>query len=253
MKKEEFSCKRDELTIRGHIWGRGARPKPAVILSHGFVANEETCHTYAMLLADIGYIAVTFDFCGGGPISCSDGRTQDMTVFTEKEDLLAVIAYVKQQPYVNTENISLLGCSQGGLVAAMVAKELRSEISKLILFYPAFCIPDAARRGHMISFKFDPQNIPDILGDNPMRLGRDYARSVINMNAFAETSGYDGRTLLLHGTEDKIVDISYARRAKDLYPNCQYREIVGAGHVFRGDHDKEACHILRQFMTTDYI
>ena len=84
-KKIEFQ--RDGLTIRGHVRGEKGQPQPAVILSHGFLANERMCRKYAKLLADLGYLTVTFDFCGGGIRSRSDGRSRDMTVLTEKEDL----------------------------------------------------------------------------------------------------------------------------------------------------------------------
>lgn len=96
--KEKFSCRRNELTIRGHVWGCGAAPKPAVILSHGFLGNEKMCHTYAKLLAELGYVTFTFDFCGGGLGSRSDGKSENMTLLTEKADLLAVIDYVKKCP-----------------------------------------------------------------------------------------------------------------------------------------------------------
>ena len=93
MKKIEFN--RDGLKIRGHIFGKKDHPQHAVILSHGFLANERMCRRYAKLLAEMGYLAVTFDFCGGGIISRSDGKSQDMTIFTEKADLLAVVEGVK--------------------------------------------------------------------------------------------------------------------------------------------------------------
>lgn len=252
MKKEKFSCQRDGLTIRGHVWERGDAQKPAVILSHGFLANESMCHTYAKLLAELGYAAFTFDFCGGGLGSRSDGKSENMTLLTEKADLLAVIDYVKKCSYADSAHISLLGCSQGGFVSALAAKELQDEIENLLLFYPALCIPDDARRGQMISYKFDPENIPDILGRIPMKLGGEYARCVIHMNPFDEISGYKGRTLYLHGTADDVVDISYARTAKDLYPNCRYEEIENGEHAFRGEHDKAACAILKEFMRQKY-
>ena len=53
MKKNSFSCKRDNRTIRGHVWGVPERSRHAVILSHGFLANERMCWKYAKLLADM--------------------------------------------------------------------------------------------------------------------------------------------------------------------------------------------------------
>lgn len=246
--KENFSCQRDRLTIRGHVWDRGTAPKPAVILSHGFLANEKMCHTYAKLLAELGYVTFTFDFCGGGLGSRSDGKSENMTLLTEKEDLLTVIDYVKKRPYVDSARISLLGCSQGGFVSALAAKELQDGIENLLLFYPALCIPNDARKGKMMFFKFDPANIPNLLGRFPMKLGGKYAQCVIHMNPFNEIKGYKGRTLYLHGTADKIVNISYARAAKELYPNCRYEEIENGSHMFRGKQNITACDILKEFM-----
>jgi hypothetical protein len=217
-------------------------------LSHGFLANEGMCHGYAKLLAKEGYVAFTFDFCGGGLLCHSDGKSRDMTLLTEKADLRAVTDYVRSLPYVQSEHITLLGCSQGGLVSAMVAKEEQEKVEKLILLYPALCIPDDARAGKMMFYRFDPAHIPDLLGKFPMALGGDYARTAIGMDVFSEISGYRGQTLLLHGTNDKIVNISYARKAKDLFPQCHYTEIAGGEHMFRGKAEKEARRCIAEFM-----
>jgi hypothetical protein len=251
MKSEAFSCQRDGLTIRGKIYGKEDVQKPAVILSHGFLANQKTCAGYAQLLAELGYVTFTFDFCGGGLGCSSDGKTENMTVLTEKADLKAVLRYVQSQTFADKSNISLLGCSQGGFVSMMTAKDLPEEISRLLLFYPALCIPDDARKGKMMFFHFDPENIPDVLGRIPMKLGGDYARTVINMDVMEEIGGFEGKVLYLHGTEDKIVDISYARKAKDKYPNCEYREIVGGGHGFEGKSEREARDYIRSFMSRE--
>lgn len=243
MKKIEVI--RDGLTIRGKIYGDTKKKSPVCILSHGFMANQKTCKTYAKLLAKEGKIAITYDFCGGGIGVKSDGKTEDMTVFTEKADLLAVVDFVKQQEF--TESVSLLGCSQGGFVSAMVARELKDQIRSLMLFYPALCIPDDARKGQMIFFKFDPKNIPDILGKFPMKVGGGFARTVVDLDVKDLIGNYDGPTFLIHGTADNIVDIAYSRMAKDLYTNCNYHEITDGAHGFKGKFDKEACSLLKDF------
>lgn len=246
----KFTCKRDELTIRGHVWGKQDGRQKAVILSHGFLANERTCFTYAKLLAEMGFLAVTYDFCGGGIICRSDGRKQDMTVLTEKADLIAVIEHVREQ--YDVSDVFLLGCSQGGFVSALTAAELGAEnISGLILFYPAICIPDDARAGKMMFYKFDPNNIPDLLGRFPMKLGGDYARCVISMDPYEEMKGYEGPVFLIHGTADPIVNITYSQKLKNIYPKCTYEEVEGAGHGFKRQYDRQACEALKQFMT-DY-
>ncbi len=243
----EVSWERDGLVIRGHRWGGSGSPRPAVILSHPFLANGGAMHGYARLLAGLGYAAYTFDFNGGG-IGCrSDGRSEDMTVLTELSDLLCVIDAVAAEPDVTS--VSLMGCSQGGFVSALAAKRLGAErIRRLVLFYPALCIPDDARRGRLMMYHFDPARVPDLLGRLPMKLGGDYARAVMDMDVAAEIGGYAGPVLLVHGTADRIVDIGYSRQARAVYPDCRYLEIEGADHGFCGPSEEEARRALREFM-----
>ena len=68
------------------------------------------------------------------------------------------------------------------------------------------------------------------------------------MDPYKEMSGFDKPVLLVHGTADSIVNISYARKLKEIYPDCTYFEIEGAGHVFKGNYDKTAREYLKNFM-----
>jgi hypothetical protein len=80
MEKTKFICQRDRYHIRGTVWKEKEGILPAVILCHGFMANEKMCKDYARLFAGMGYAAFTFDFCGGGLGSRSDGKSRDMSV-----------------------------------------------------------------------------------------------------------------------------------------------------------------------------
>lgn len=81
------------------------------------------CKKYAVYLSKLGYVCFTFDFCGGGLFNSSDGKTTDMSIFSEIDDLEAVAKYVGELDYIDKSRISLLGCSQGGVVSAMFAKK----------------------------------------------------------------------------------------------------------------------------------
>jgi len=246
---QPFSCRRDSLTIRGHVFRRETGILPAIIICHGFMANQRSVRHYAESLAGLGWAAFIFDFCGGGLGSTSDGMSSEMSILTEIEDLKSVIMHVKQRKDVDAEHISLMGCSQGGVVCALTAARMKNEIERLILFYPAFCIPDDARRGRMLFARFDPKNVPPVVSRFPMRLGDVYVKDVIGMNIYDEIRGYDGSVLLIHGTKDQIVDISYSRQAREIYKQCKYLEIDGAGHMFKGKHDRIAMEALEKFMT----
>ncbi|NLU48041.1 MAG: alpha/beta hydrolase [Syntrophomonadaceae bacterium] len=247
--RQPFSCQRGSLIIRGHVYRRETGVLPAIIICHGYLANQRTVRHYAEFLAGLGWAAFTFDFCGGGLLSRSDGKPSEMSILTEVEDLKSVINYVKQRNDIDTEHISLMGCSQGGVVCALTAAKIKNEIERLILFSPAFCIPDDARRGKLLFARFDPENIPPVISRFPMKLSDVYVKAVKDMNIYDEIKGYEGPVLLIHGTKDKLVDISYSRQAREVYKQCEYLEIEGAGHIFRRKHDRKAMEALGKFMT----
>ena len=98
-----FECKRDGLTIRGTEYRPAGDTLPVAIVSHGFMAFQDTVRQYAKALARLGYCAYCFDFCGGSVIKGkSDGDTREMSVLTEVRDLEAVITYVQSLPYTGS-------------------------------------------------------------------------------------------------------------------------------------------------------
>ena len=263
---QEFTCNRDQLRLRGSMFRPAEGERfPVAVVSHEFMANRLFTIRYAKLLASLGYAAFCFDFSGGCIVGASQGKTTDMTVFTEMEDLKAVIAYAKAQPYTNPDRLLLMGCSQGGLVTALTAAELGEQAEAIILFYPALSIPDDARKGSMMSARFDPKNIPETMRCGPMKLGRAYAASVLELDPFSVIPAYRGDVLLVHGNADDLVDISYSGRAYDAYrasaeaalkagqitvmPHLAFHEVDGAGHIFtHPKHNRDAVEAVTAFL-----
>lgn len=243
-----FECKRSNLTIRGTEYRPEGENLPVAIVSHGFMARQDTVRQYAKELARMGYCAYCFDFCGGSVMKKgkSDGETTDMSVLTEAQDLEAVIAYVQSLPY-NSKELLLMGCSQGGFVSALVAAKHPGLVAKLVLFYPALCIPDDARAGKMMFAKFNPKNIPERINCGPMKLGRCYPTDVIDMDPIEEIKSYHGPVLIVHGTKDSIVKLDYSRQAQRAYPNAKLHIIEGGAHGFGKKHDAIAMAHLRRF------
>ena len=251
-----FACSRDGLTIRGEEYRPAGDHLPAAIVSHGFMANQSTTRHYARQLAEAGYAAYCFDFNGGSVAgSKSDGRTTEMSVLTEVMDLETVIDHVADLPYIDGAHILLMGCSQGGFVSALTAAKRKDQISRLILFYPALCIPDDARAGKMMFARFDPRNVPERVNCGPMKLGRRYVTDMLEMDPFKEIAPYPGPVLIVHGTRDNIVHPDYARRAYEAYrsrPDTDapvYLEMIeGGSHGFSKRHDTIAMARVAEFI-----
>ena len=246
-----FECRRGDLTIRGTEYRPEGDDLPVAIVSHGFMAWQDTVRHYAKELARMGYCAYCFDFCGGSVMKKgkSDGKTTDMSVLTEVQDLEAVITYVQSLPYTGRE-LLLMGCSQGGFVSALTAAKHPGLVDKLVLFYPALCIPDDARAGKMMFARFDPRNLPEIINCGPMKLGKCYPADVLDMDPYEKIKGVTCPVLIVHGTADKIVPPDYARRAEEAYQGTtavRLHMIEGGAHSFSKKHDVIAMGYLRNF------
>ena len=256
VEREGFSCERDGLTIKGTVFlPKGKTDCPIAVISHAFMANQMFSQIHAQNLAKMGYAAFCFDFCGGTLVGSSDGDSTDMSVLTEAEDLKAVIEFAKSQSYTDENELILLGCSQGGFVSAIVAAEMKEEVDALILLYPALCIPDDARSGEMMFAKFDPQNVPETFWCGPMKLGRRYVTDVIEMDPYEIIHQYTGKVLIIHGNQDKTVDISYALRAVETYSQAgadvEMKIIDKGGHMFfRPTHAYKALGYIREYVRT---
>ena len=277
IEKAEFTCLRDGLTIRGTQYVPEHEGKiPAVIASHGFMGDRRNNAMYADFYTSKGYALFIYDFNGGGIRTKSDGRNEDMSVLTEIEDLKAVFNYVSALAFVDENDITLHGNSQGGFVSAYAAVELQEKVKRLILNYPAFSIPDDCNKGQNMDLKYDPENVPDVMKVGKiMTIGKRYVTDAQKQKPFDVMEGYQGPVLIIHGTKDKIVDVSYSKRAwlaytsgKDMGTeftyaceddtclpdvespkfNKQLRLISGAGHGFHGEYFRTSVKAIELFL-----
>ncbi|NMA85527.1 MAG: prolyl oligopeptidase family serine peptidase [Epulopiscium sp.] len=254
-----FFCERDGLRIRGmQYFPNGEQRKtkyPVIIVSHGFLGNYISEADYCRAFAKMGYVAFSFNFCGGGRIDedtslKSEGESTKTTILTEVEDLIVVKDYVKELPFVDEKNIILAGISQGGLVSGLTAAKCKDEIKKLIMIYPALCIPDHARRGCLGGAQYVVNNVPEIIDCKKTQLGKIFHDTVVSMDVFLELSAYKGPVLILQGLEDEIVNYSYAIRAKESYEKgqCHLQLLRNVGHSLNEKQKESAVASIRQFL-----
>lgn len=216
---------------------------PIVIFSHGFNGHQSDFGHITKLLAGNGIGSVCFNFCGGGTRDTSGFSTTRMSLSTEKEDLLAVLDEVRSWSWVDLGQIYLFGASQGGMVSALVAEEREEQIKAMMLLYPAFCIADDWQK------RFPrKEDIPEqiVLWDVP--LGRVYFEVVHDFKIDERTGGFKKQVLLMHGTEDAVVPISYSEQAVKRYPNARLEIFPGEGHGFTPDGDRRVAEMVLAFV-----
>ena len=221
---------KEELYSEGQgkkIYGYITAPKnykdqklPTVIISHGFGGLAERGDFYAQSLAKVGYVVYSFDFMGGNKNSRSGTDTLNMSVFTEVDDLDVVISKLKSQSYVDQSKIFLLGQSQGGVVSTIEAAKLKGDIKGLILVFPAFDLFDDARE----LFK-STSDMPEVYNHRGSEVGRAYFEKSLGYDVYQDIKNYDGKVLIVHGTNDTTAPISYSRKAVETFPNAVLKEI----------------------------
>lgn len=242
----EMKFERDGMEIYGELYfPNGQEQSPLVIIGHGFADSYRGTTQDAVRFAEAGIAAYVFDFCGGSPACRSDGETTAMSVLTERDDMETVLDGMKQCSFVTTDAIFLMGESQGGFVAAMLAAKREADVRGLILFYPALVIPDDARE--LFS---DYAEIPPVTELFGVTVGRVYYADVLEMDAFREIEGYGKDVLIVHGDRDGIVPISYAEKAAETYSSAELLTIVGGGHGFYGSQLTEACDAAIRYVQT---
>ncbi len=236
VKRSILHIKDQHGTLHGTLFtsNQAQKNKPLIIYSHELGNNQSTGWKYARSLAKQGYTAYTYTFNHG---SAGSDMTK-MSIFTEEDDLNAVVNHFKKQGY---KKIFLLGASQGGVVSAMTAAD-RKDIKGLVLFYPAFVLRDDMLK------RFPNNKFPKTFDMWGMTLGREYLARLPKYNIEKEVIRYHGPVLLVHGTSDSTAPISYSERMAKTYKNARLVKIPGAGHGFYGLEAQKATKELLSFI-----
>lgn len=251
MKQYRYTVEKQNCTINGQtIVGFAYRPEregrlPLVIFAHELCCTHRSGTPYAERLAEQGIAAYTFDFRGGSENSLSDGTPLQMSPMTEADDLAEVIREAQSWPFVDAEKIVVIGASQGGYAAAVRAAADPDALAGLVLMYPALLI------NHDLYEHFSsPDEIPNPFSVNGwIDVGRNYATDVWDYDVYGEMRKYPRPVLILHGSRDRTVDISFSERAAKSYPNAELHVIDGGRHGFFGRCFEDAMHWILLYLT----
>ncbi len=120
-----------------------AAPEAAVLLLHGFTGSRDELAVAgvdegvfartARRLAEAGIASLRIDFRGSGE---SGGEWRDTTFSGQIADATAALDWLRAEPELQAAPTSVLGWSQGGLVAAHLAAA-QPDIAALVLWAPA--------------------------------------------------------------------------------------------------------------------
>lgn len=141
VKDIEFDNKQDSITLAGTLSIPAKEGKhPAVILISGSGPHDRNAYTLGhkpfLVLADHltrhNIAVLRFDERGVGK---SEGNYASSTTLDFAEDVLSAIEYLTTQDNIDIKRIGLIGHSEGGLIAPIVANE--SELVRYIVLLAA--------------------------------------------------------------------------------------------------------------------
>lgn len=241
---KEISVSYKGKSIYGRLYvPRGKQNPPLVILSHGFGGNLGNTEDYAISFAQKGFASFSFDFCGGGYGSKSSGTMTQMSVLTEAADLSAVLDYFKNYSGIDSEKIFLFGESQGGFVSTYVAAKRAEDVAALIVFYPAYVLQDDSKARNP-----NPESGSETQNIMGMTIGKIYDVDAQSFDIYDVMKNYAGKVLIVHGTADSIVPLSYSERAEKTFPDANLITIPGANHGFYGSTKEKATSYALDFL-----
>ncbi len=220
-----------------------------VIFFHGLSGDRNGSKWFrisnAKYLCKMGYAVIRFDFSGSGE---SDGDFYDMTLGRELEEARLIVDFAKGLSYVDKDQISWYGHSLGGVIASILAYELKPK--SLLLLAPA---SDITKRDFMVKMSPELDNIIDEsvdyrLEENKKKLldlipieDIDFGGVKIHKNFFVDLLSYDvyekakkykGRVLIMRGSLDDLVDRPSNEKLAQSFEKAEYIEVEDTDHSF---------------------
>ncbi len=246
---KHIALRRAGLTLRGVLEKKVDGPAPLVLMCHGFGGRMDAFpggwfQEWSDALTAAGFATLRFDFNGHGS---SGGAFRDMTVFGEIEDAAAFLQYAKSLPDVT--DVHLLGHSQGGVVAGMLAGYYHDKISKLVMLVPAASLKTDAINGHCMRADYDPQQIPDSVEVVPgCRVGGLYFRMAQKLPIYEVTAQFAGPALAVIAGADGVVFGDNIRRYGEVMPRCRVVEKSTLDHGLGGAEHAETVQEVVDFL-----
>lgn len=227
-KKEIKNYKRNNKKIYAEIYRPvGDGPFPGIVIAHGLNSNCDYARDFAKQLAENGVVACIFDFQGGGASSRSEGNMADMSALSEAADFKVVFKAVKSYKYVDDTRMFVMGNSMGGFVATYIAGTMSKDIKGLIAMYPAY---NMGGEGVKLMLRFNL--IPEHATFMGMTIGRKFFIDLATVDIGRIMAKFQGKAVIIHGTNDEAVPISYSQKAVKTMKNAKLVTVNGGRHGF---------------------
>lgn len=230
---------RNNKMLRGVLTLPEGVENPWVVLNlHGFggsKAGHKNSHTHlSRVLLEEGIGCARFDFYGCGE---SDGEFEELTFTGQLQDTEDLYNWIIDSKITDKDHIILSGHSLGGYVASCAAPKLQP--SGLILMCPGGGMWFGCKE-RSAQLKSKGVQFADLEG---LKFNVDFNYDLYNYEPFSSAKGYEKKTLLVRGTEDKLVNEESCKMYLKCYnpDNTTYVQVEGGDHNFASISSRAAC------------
>jgi alpha-beta hydrolase superfamily lysophospholipase len=213
-------------TLRGFFHKPNQDKHPVCLIFHGFTGQKTgTKFSYVQLsrmLEAKGIASFRFDFLGSGE---SDGNFVDMTFQDELSCARVILEECLKME--NCTEIYVLGHSMGGAVASELAKIYPDVIKKMVLWAPAFNLPDAL---HYLTGQVERTKTYD---HNGYEISDEFVEDILKRDFYQKLDTYQNDLLVIHGTKDTTVPYEISKKYMKLFhEGTKFISIEDGNHNF---------------------
>jgi len=236
----------DGLRLAGTLALSDRPADRATVLVHGGGVTRDEGGFFTRLsdsLAEAGASCLRYDLRGHGH---SGGHQQDNTLTIHLNDIRVALSYLREA--TGAGQLSLLGTSFGGGLAAYYAAKAPGELARLVLLNPQLNYQNRyiEQKPYWVNDYLDDEASRRLAEDGylshspTVRHGRAMLNEVFWIKPLDVIGDITAPTLIIHGTSDTFVPVEGSRMAVPLL-RAPHRliEIDGAQHGFAVPDDPQ--------------
>jgi len=179
-----------------------------------------------------------------------------------RSDSPAALARTMAEAIANLgiESYNLMGTSFGGRIASWLAVQYPDRLQALVLAAPAAILPENHSRPtglpeQMASYLFahperrppSPPADPAVVVKQEALLGR-LRRPNRDEELEGQLRDLNVPTLVLFGTEDRMIPPEMGRLYREMMPNCHFVLVYDAGHAIDADRPEAFASVVSDFL-----
>jgi len=212
---------------------------PAVVMLHGTASQKNEVgglyRRLAIALANQGIASLRIDFAGTGD---SPVDYRQYTLSSAQQDALTAINYLTRQAAIDPQRIGVIGFSQGGLIAQLVA--VKDPRIKAMVTWSSVAnngigpfqsmfdqyYAEAEQNGYaVVKFPWRAR---------PLNFSLQWFNGIKTSNALDQMANYNGRLLAIAGTGDHTVPYVSSIKLIDTVasPMASLYLVKNANHMF---------------------